>query len=83
MDDSKPLIHHFHLYDFLSGRSAAELEQCINQVFGQDTVSSVNCRRCSRSFAKATTHAKINHGLANHWLRTKMSYVVTSSRIPE
>ena len=83
MDDSKPLIRHYRFYDFLSGRSAADLDQYINQAFGQDTVSSANCRCCFRSFAMATTRAKINRGLADHQSRTNTSYVVTSSRIPE
>ena len=44
MDDLKSLIRRCLLYDFLSGRSAAESERCINQAFDQDTVSSATCR---------------------------------------
>ena len=50
MDDSKPLIRHCRLYDFLSGRSAAESERCINQAFGQDMVSSATCHRWFQKF---------------------------------
>ena len=50
MDDSKLLIHHYLLYDFLSGRSAAESERCINQAFGQDMVSSATCHRWFQKF---------------------------------
>ena len=50
MDDSKLLIRHYLLYDFLSGRSAAKSERCINQAFGQDMVSSATCHRWFQKF---------------------------------
>jgi HTH domain in Mos1 transposase len=45
MDDSKALICHCLLYDFLSGCSAAESERCINQA-----LSSATCRRWFQKF---------------------------------
>jgi histone-lysine N-methyltransferase SETMAR len=50
MDDSKPLIRHCLLYDFLYGRSAAESERCIKQAFGQVKLSSANCRQWFQKF---------------------------------
>ena len=66
----KKQVRAIFLFKFKMGRKAVDTTGNINNAFGQELLTNIQCIGCSRNFAKDMRVWKMKSAVAGHWKLT-------------